>query len=94
MINDIIEILKNRFNDFGLHMCKAHTDNCYTYFVRYDNRQAGLIVFYDDNISYMCNVLGRERPKDKPKLVYSHVNYSDLDADVLVGLFLCEAIYG
>ena len=90
-VEDLICIVKLRFSDFGLVFKYdiRRTNNSVCYEVHYDSQSkagsilVGSIVFYNDYLR--CYLKYNEK-----HLYY----YDNLDIDILVGLFLCEAYYG
>ena len=88
MVDDIIETVIDRFNDFGLYLELVYDDkygnpvysvmNAEYDFVEND------VIFCDDCLIYYHNGLADDMT----------VYYAELDIDMLVGSFLCKAIYG
>ena len=91
--DDLICLLSDRFNYFGFDV-GYYSD--YSYAIYIAKRTIGYIVLTSENIAYrfnrdafsygamVCNDYG----------VVFFLKYDDLDIDMFVGLFLCEAYYG
>ena len=93
MVDDIIEIIKNRFASDNLCVCRAiYSDDmklCSIVYNHstYDDIRCGYISFEPNCLKYsFC--LNIEDFNNGVS-----VSYTDLDVDILVGLFLCKVYY-
>ena len=84
MVDDIIEIVKDRFEDFDLYMFLVYIDHN-SYRVYQDNKRIGCITFYSDCINIEIYTVAI--------VIYDTIYYADIDVDILAGYFLCEAFY-
>ena len=75
---DIIEIVIDRFNDFGLHMYRPNSRNR-VYKVCYNHRCVGEMLFGDGSLSYRS-----------VNLNITYVDYIDFDINAIIEHFISE----
>ena len=94
VVDDIIDVIKDRFVKHDLYLMHDYTLSRYRYTViRHNNSiygydSYGVIVFHDGHLHYDIGAYQRNA-----NYTSVCINYTDFDIDVLVGLFLCEAYY-
>ena len=83
---EAINAIIDRFSHFGLKMrLSSYSSNNWNYYIIDPNGKTGFINFHYDSVSYCLNI------EDFNNEV--SVSYTDLDVDILVGLFLCKVYH-
>ena len=82
-IRDIVNVVEFRFRDFKLYLAYTYNSGSKFSYCIYASGgiRIGFVIFYRSGVSYVCGKLTE------------FINYGNLDIDILVGFFLCEAYY-
>ena len=84
MIDDLIRIIRDKFLNFGLYTTyRGGTDTYVSYNIYLwgiHDKHLGVIYFYNHKLYYYHDI-------STPAI---DIDYSDLDIDILAGIFLCR----